>query len=358
MFGIDDSTDKKQRTPEKKTIVPLKISGLKQLPKTYRWDDPNRVYLYQYEGKKYIFYYNGVGSRYEPGLRNWGRKMDVKYIFHDIRLTAEAKKRAAEAKVQKRRVLDKQRERTHEVVKPQTLANKKEVYTDDKMFDELQTLIRKKDQSQIDQHLQRYDWQYTDFVRTAKFQSMLRVAEMNPQANALVFQLYARFAYDNYGLVVDGLYGAQTQEIIQRYMQEKQEAEGVKDDQQNEKLRQERSERYRERQMESFTKEQEISYKTSTIFIDSLSPDDNMRYEKMFSLPESTLSAILSPQEKKQKDPTAIAALCKEKESLLFNRARSSAAKACVNYLQTLFDQQLNVDVQDVQNSVSLQMAK
>lgn len=199
----------------------------------------------------------------------------------------------------------------------------------------LTQLVKSKDSSKIAEDLRNNKDKYRAYVQSPLFEQQLADAIANPQKNALILQLYGRFVLNDTSILVDGIYGAQTRSIIERYM------ERVNERSVN---REERLANRQRAEVESQTRQQEITTVISQRFVESLTPEDNARYSKIFELPESTIESLISQKEKRNKTPEQIAALCIKRQNILSEKAIKSATSGCINYLQQLFNQTIQID--------------
>ena len=202
------------------------------------------------------------------------------------------------------------------------------------IFSHLETIVQSKDKAKIEQDLSNNAGLYRWLVNSSWFQSKLNQSLINPEKNALVLQLYARFVLQDSSVLVDGIYGNQTKSIVEKYTGEAEE-----------KARTERRKNRLTTEAEPVNKQQTITQKASELFMEkSLNSYDNSLCMKKFALPEATLKSLLSNKERKIKDPTKIAALCAQKQNILFKNTIKSWVNGCINYLQKLFQKPITID--------------
>jgi len=222
-------------------------------------------------------------------------------------------------------------------IKPK--ANKEKNISNEVLLEGLRWLIRTGKQSDIDAHLDRNRDQYVTLTNSSSFQEEFKNALANPERNALTIQLYAQFVLHNNSIVIDGKYGAQTRDIIAQYTSSSEVSE------QRLEERKKRMETIINGDSQVLTKQEE----NTKWIVDKIviSEENENRYAKIFDLDEGTINSLSRPKDKgknkRNKTPQQLAESYNSKKKALFNVAKSSAKKWCINYLQELFTQTIDV---------------
>ena len=148
-----------------------------------------------------------------------------------------------------------------------------------------------------------------------------------------MIQLYGRFVLQNQ-IAIDGIYKAdQVDSILSQSLSRSTEKE-----------RAERKARYE--QANQIPEWDIIKQNTAIIsenFLETLSPEDKARYAKMLDISPTIVDGLL--QKKDQKWPQkAVTEKRERRQHALSEIAIKSAAKWCINYLQELFKQPIQID--------------
>jgi hypothetical protein len=77
--------------------------------------------------------------------------------------------------------------------------------------------------------------------------------------------------------------------------------------------------------------------------MESLTPENKSRYAKILDLSPTVLDSLLQKKEKKQK-PETLLAKHERRQHAISEIAIKSATKGCINYLQELFKQPIQID--------------
>lgn len=261
----------------------------------------------------------------------------IKYIKSSLEVIKNIKKNEAIEKQNQARKREEARLKAEVAQKNKNNIPKsnREILSDDELFDGLRLLIRKGNQSAIDVHLNKNASQYSSFVRSNAFQEKFTQAIENPPAYALIWQLYARFTLGDTSVVVDGKYGKQTSDIVAQYKGSSESSE------QRLEERKKRMETIINWDSKVLTKQEE----NTKWIVDKIviSEENEYRYAKIFDLDESTINSLTRNKEKKKKTPQQLAESYNSKKKALFDIAKNSAKKWCINYLQQLFKQRIDV---------------
>ncbi|MEI6426153.1 MAG: hypothetical protein WCO66_02250 [Candidatus Absconditabacteria bacterium] len=186
----------------------------------------------------------------------------------------------------------------------------------------LRNLVRDGNRSDIES-ITKTDW----------FKEQMKIAQRDPKHNAFIIQVYGKFVLGDNSIVVDGKYGEQTRGILIQYAAAEVSQKTIEE-------RRNRIER-RNRDTEALTKEaQNTKTISEKIIIDK---ENDVRYAKIFDLGDTVIESLTRPNETIKKTPEQVAEIHRGKQEKLFAMAKSSAKNGCINYLQQLFNQTINV---------------
>ena len=213
-----------------------------------------------------------------------------------------------------------------------TLRNK--IETDNReLMKKLYALVKSGDRGKIENELNTNASKYAYLATTNRFLDKFEQAKSDPQHNVVLIQLYGRFVLQNQ-IAIDGIYKAdQVDSILSQSLSRSTEKE-----------RAERKARYE--QANQIPEWDIIKQNTAIIsenFLETLSPEDKARYAKMLDISPTIVDGLL--QKKDQKWPQkAVTEKRERRQHALSEIAIKSAAKWCINYLQELFKQPIQID--------------
>lgn len=214
-------------------------------------------------------------------------------------------------------------------------ALKNKIETDNRgLMKKLYALVKEWNQQKIESELITNASKYSYLVASDWFQGKFEEAKNDPQHNIILIQLYGRFVLQDNTVRVDGVYRAdQINAII-----------GQSLNRGSEKDREERRARYEQTQkISEWDIEQQNSATISKKFMESLTPENKSRYAKILDLSPTVLDSLLQKKEKKQK-PETLLAKHERRQHAISEIAIKSATKGCINYLQELFKQPIQID--------------